>query len=654
MLKLKQISETVLKLLHVTNPKVLWAILGVLLLLIAAPAYYLINRGDNKQEGGSSTSSAFKIPPEAYKDLEKRNEGKCAGVFEVVNLESDESDYCTYGPEATYRNAVKRGSEIRVPGDGVQCTGDNTSGLRVQAIYAHAEDKPDRYDELKDYFQKIADNASNSVMASAKKTNGQATLKWVTDESCDITIAKVKLRATQDDSFSETINAVQKADFDDPSKIYLIWTEADLVCGLATYSTDDNPDPNKNINSRGTVSSYSRVDKPCWGESELHEIMHNMGAVQDSAPHSTKAGHCTDGYDVMCYGDGGQGSQTSGCNRIIDQYLLDCSNDDYFSANPEAGSYLATRWNLFNSNYLVTNKTLPPDPSDTIPPPKPYKVEVFDVTQDGFKIKWKLPGTEDIDKIHVEVNRGVKVVLRGAATETYSIGSVKPGTTYKARVITFDANNNQSISEEVSFTTLATPVQEPGSIIPHDLKIKSINGSVVTLTAVIDRVPDSRTAYVIWRSTGVGYSSYRFSPTDTPKTYEFVDEFVYPQTVVNYHLRVQGDNGSEIARTNEIPLNFTGVHESNPPSAPTGFALKQDQSGGYYVQYDQMSDDSGTVHHYGYAVTGPGGYTYNLSQTNRLLSPTSLQSGNTYTVTARVFDIWGNASSPAVNDFTIP
>ena len=37
-----------------------------------------------------------------------------------------------------------------------------------------------------------------------------------------------------------------------------------------------------------------------------HEIGHNLGAVQDSAPHSSLAGHCYESLDVMCYADGGQ------------------------------------------------------------------------------------------------------------------------------------------------------------------------------------------------------------------------------------------------------------------------------------------------------------------------------------------------------------
>ena len=41
----------------------------------------------------------------------------------------------------------------------------------------------------------------------------------------------------------------------------------------------------------------------------LHEITHNLGGVQQSAPHSTPPRHCWDGRDVMCYPDGSSGSQ---------------------------------------------------------------------------------------------------------------------------------------------------------------------------------------------------------------------------------------------------------------------------------------------------------------------------------------------------------
>ena len=90
----------------------------------------------------------------------------------------------------------------------------------------------------------------------------------------------------------------------------------------------------------------------------MHETLHTLGAVQDGAPHATGLGHCFDWADVMCYDDGGltaprpwPGPSCGGTLRI------DCGRDDYFSPRPARGSYLARRWNLFDSAFLCTLKS---------------------------------------------------------------------------------------------------------------------------------------------------------------------------------------------------------------------------------------------------------------------------------------------------------
>ncbi|GMA87322.1 hypothetical protein GCM10025868_25720 [Angustibacter aerolatus] len=81
-----------------------------------------------------------------------------------------------------------------------------------------------------------------------------------------------------------------------------------------------------------------------------HELMHNLGAVQASAPHSTTEGHCTDEYDVMCYVDGGLNPRTgntattttvckgTAANPRADDALFDCRHDDYFNLFPGSNS----------------------------------------------------------------------------------------------------------------------------------------------------------------------------------------------------------------------------------------------------------------------------------------------------------------------------
>jgi hypothetical protein len=102
-----------------------------------------------------------------------------------------------------------------------------------------------------------------------------------------------------------------------------------------------------------------------WPSGVLHEMGHNIGAVQWSAPHSThRAGttdytysHCWDGADVMCYQDGPSPSHTydpnvcAGAGGVI-WATWDCNRDDYFNPSPPAGSYLDTHWNTYNSVFM--------------------------------------------------------------------------------------------------------------------------------------------------------------------------------------------------------------------------------------------------------------------------------------------------------------
>ena len=90
----------------------------------------------------------------------------------------------------------------------------------------------------------------------------------------------------------------------------------------------------------------------------LHELLHTLGAVQESAPHATAGGHCVDGNDVMCYRDRTARSALytdracdAGKGAIAEP--LDCAGDDYFNPAPAPGSYLARHWNVYDSVYLA-------------------------------------------------------------------------------------------------------------------------------------------------------------------------------------------------------------------------------------------------------------------------------------------------------------
>jgi hypothetical protein len=104
-----------------------------------------------------------------------------------------------------------------------------------------------------------------------------------------------------------------------------------------------------------------------------HELGHNLGAVNNSAPNSSNAGHCVDEYDVMCYRDAdGTRLRTVCPDRAHDQ-RLDCEHDDYYHTDPSPGSYLATHWNVADSQFLVhggdAGGTAGPSPSAPTPTP---------------------------------------------------------------------------------------------------------------------------------------------------------------------------------------------------------------------------------------------------------------------------------------------
>ncbi|MBJ7332153.1 MAG: PKD domain-containing protein, partial [Solirubrobacteraceae bacterium] len=139
---------------------------------------------------------------------------------------------------------------------------------------------------------------------------------------------------------------------------YLVYADHaygnDGVAGIGGVYLDDRPTSNNYANGGDMWAvAFGESGDPEFLNDRLttvlHEVSHNLGAVQDSAPHSTQAGHCFDEEDVMCYDDGGASSTlTYPC--ATEAY--DCGQDDYFNPAPAGGTYLATHWNIYNSTFL--------------------------------------------------------------------------------------------------------------------------------------------------------------------------------------------------------------------------------------------------------------------------------------------------------------
>ena len=114
--------------------------------------------------------------------------------------------------------------------------------------------------------------------------------------------------------------------------------------GQAQTSYDDQSGIANGANSRGRIAA--NYTSPHWPVL-LHEILHNLGAVQVAAPESSGAGHCTVDADIMCYQDTSGIPTSPRCTYTE----LDCGGDTYFNAGAPGG-WLASHWNLASPNNL--------------------------------------------------------------------------------------------------------------------------------------------------------------------------------------------------------------------------------------------------------------------------------------------------------------
>ncbi|MBT2382958.1 RICIN domain-containing protein [Streptomyces sp. ISL-11] len=257
-------------------------------------------------------------------------------------------------------------------GQAVQCDGDGSTGNRVQVVYAHGPGN-DRYAEYLASFRKWAADADTIYFASAQETGGVRHIRFVTGADCAPSVLNVEVPSSALAEFSALNSALAAKGFDRRDRKYMIFADAKVYCGIGTFSGDERPGAT-NLSNFGP--SYGRTDAGCWGGSTAaHELGHNLGAVNNSAPNTSRAAHCTDEWDVMCYSDAPYyPAMRTVCPERGHDERLDCNHDDYYHTNPQPGSYLATHWNVANNQFLMNGNGTKPDPGPSptpTPTPKP-------------------------------------------------------------------------------------------------------------------------------------------------------------------------------------------------------------------------------------------------------------------------------------------
>ena len=405
--------------------------------------------------------------------------GPCGNGFEVGGPGSGR---CTHGPDPAPAGvdvtrprslaalAAEEPSSVAQEGAGsILCIDDGTSGRRVQAIYAVASDKADRFASIAPLIPQWATTVDGVFNASAAQTGGVRHVRWVTNPDCSLSVTKVVLSPSGDDSLSDTEDELYAKGFNRADRKYLVWTDANVYCGIAGIYADDRPGQENHNNGVAWASPLvGRVDSGCWGRSnsvEAHELVHMLGGVQRSAPNATSGFHCSDEYDRMCYMDEPSTILSYVCPSTQEK-LLDCNNDDYFSTAPPTGSYLATRWNTANSAFLTAASA---PAADMTPPAIPFGLA--GIPGDGrASLTWFAVSDADLAGYRVSRN-GTPIAT--TTSPAYTDTGLTNGVLQIYTVSAFDAVGNRSLESmsialtpfgltaPAATTTTTTPPQPP-------------------------------------------------------------------------------------------------------------------------------------------------------------------------------------------------
>jgi len=241
------------------------------------------------------------------------------------------------------------------------CAPSTAGNYYIRVVYARPSDLPNLYTLRVDSIRNIVQQANAIVNDAAVLTGGGTTgdLKVkCTNGVIDVASVALPTPATSAD-FSTITNDLRN----DPSGAYndvkvKYWVYYDDQCpdcagGQGNIDQDESRSVNNKNNGNALIPFFAVSFGDMSAHTFLHELTHNMGGVHRNAPHSTdpyglnpdNGWHCYDGLDVMCYDDlSFYGDRLS--STVCSSETWDCNKDDYFNANPAAGTYLANNWNI--------------------------------------------------------------------------------------------------------------------------------------------------------------------------------------------------------------------------------------------------------------------------------------------------------------------
>jgi hypothetical protein len=277
------------------------------------------------------------------------------------------------------------------------CMGNGVNGPRIQFVYMYVEGQPDRTNVMVPRIINEFAPRMEGVFRETSKMQGRELGLRLHMPGCRLVVDTV----TIDEANGQPADAgvmhtriterLIELGYGGPDRKFVLWFDGGNIgsCGISpSYSsavgnvTDSPVTGNisnvgwQEVSLIGETAVIYRWGFPllgdfapefpgqpspaeCWGRggtgatTEIHELVHNLGAVNRSAPNWNGAdGHCLDDNDIMCQNPPGatQNMKFLRCNTPVEQ--LDCGSDDYFNVRPAVGSYLSTHWNVASSRFL--------------------------------------------------------------------------------------------------------------------------------------------------------------------------------------------------------------------------------------------------------------------------------------------------------------
>ena len=297
--------------------------------------------------------------------------GTAGGLPEQASPNGVEHSH-SHGPDGLDLDARGRGRpgaaaltydvDAQAPWSASQWTGgtqtadvaDDTTLPQFHAIYLYPSNGANRFSQFAAMIQADARQASDRLNSLGKA------VRWDTRGGgalIDITVVKsannAKRLATAN-QFNLVKNEIASKGFNKANKKYVVWLDAgSQYCGQGElYQDTRRTGANSNelrttaIVYRPYVTTDPLTGGFCRGRTAMHEMGHNMGAIQKVAPHAFDGAHCNDSAeDVMCY--------TSAVTTDTGGPDFDYGKDDYWDPTPAKLPW----WTVNLSKYLCPTPT---------------------------------------------------------------------------------------------------------------------------------------------------------------------------------------------------------------------------------------------------------------------------------------------------------